>query len=475
LLSLAALIGVAPVRAVGSTYYVSPTGRDQGAGSLADPWRSPAYGAQRLSPGDTLVLGGGTYVLASFEDDILRPPSGRADAWITLQAAPGQSPILAGRDDLNVAIDLAGVHHVRIEGLEITSDLGAPVTQGGLRDGISALGVPAHDIVIRSVHIHHVDEFGLNLQDVYNVRVENSQIAYCGFGAAGGPEADQGGWRQVTIADSTLSYSGHYYRGGDGQDRPYDRPDGLGVEPAAGPLTVVRCRAEHNRGDGLDSKVAATTIDRCIVANNSCDGVKLWAPPGQVVNTLIYGRGDSDSQPTDWSALVLSSETPGGRYELTNVTIDDTCGQNYVAHVQYGQPSVRLSLALRNCIIRAVGQRTAFYVASTTQLAVDHTLFYMPASSVVVTHGDQDYDQSALASLGEAVLYGDPLFVAPGWGTEGDYHVLPGSPAIDWGTAEGAPAWDLEGRQRLGAPDLGAYELAPSARPALLLPLIMRG
>jgi len=50
----------------------------------------------------------------------------------------------------------------------------------------------------------------------------------------------------------------------------------------------------NNRKDGLDSKAANTTIRRSIVANNSCDGVKLWAGDSRVENTLIdLGAGNA--------------------------------------------------------------------------------------------------------------------------------------------------------------------------------------
>ncbi|MHC4633063.1 MAG: right-handed parallel beta-helix repeat-containing protein, partial [Planctomycetota bacterium] len=39
-----------------------------------------------------------------------------------------------------------------------------------------------------------------------------------------------------------------------------------------------------------------------------------------------------------------------------------------------------------------------------------------------------------------------------------DYYLQPGSPCIDTGTAEGAPATDIQGRNRNGKPDIGAYE-----------------
>jgi hypothetical protein len=49
----------------------------------------------------------------------------------------------------------------------------------------------------------------------------------------------------------------------------------------------------------------------------------------------------------------------------------------------------------------------------------------------------------------------DPLFLDP---TQNDYHLRPGSPAIDAGTGEGAPSCDLECRERASTPDVGAFE-----------------
>src|SRR5206468_4485724 len=71
----------------------------------------------------------------------------------------------------------------------------------------------------------------------------------------------------------------------------------------------------------------------------------------------------------------------------------------------------------------------------------------------------------------------DPRFVDP---TGGDFHLQEGSPAIDAGTSEAAPATDVEDRLRYDDPatpntgagatsyvDIGAYEFGGATRPVL--------
>jgi hypothetical protein len=65
----------------------------------------------------------------------------------------------------------------------------------------------------------------------------------------------------------------------------------------------------------------------------------------------------------------------------------------------------------------------------------------------------------------------DPLFVNYRPDGGGDYHLTSGSPAINAGTSQGAPADDLDGGSRPvgGAYDIGPYEFGsvPSAWPPL--------
>ena len=86
----------------------------------------------------------------------------------------------------------------------------------------------------------------------------------------------------------------------------------------------------------------------------------------------------------------------------------------------------------------------------------NHNLFFDNATNL-----------SGTGTLGPGTVLADPLFVVPG----ADYHLLPGSPAIDRGD-DGIPAdltEDFEGNPRIQGPhvDIGAYEGAPE--PAAVL------
>lgn len=443
----------------GRVFYVSPNGSNSNPGTREAPWQTPGYGSRQLRPGDTLVILGGRYVLSRYDEDIIRPPSGTSTAWITIRGEPANRPILVGRNNLIHAINLSGSNYVKIENLEITSDSNASGSSRWFRNGIEIIGDPASNIVLQDLYIHHLDEFGINIQDVDNLQIINSRIEYCGFGAVGGPEAQRGGWRNVLIRRCSLSWSGHYYQGGDGSNRPYSRPDGLGIEPSSGPLIIEDSIVQNNLGDGLDSKAANTIIRRTIVANNACDGVKLWAGGSRVENTLIYGRGGGNPTPTPWAPIVIDQVTQAGaRFEIVNVTVDDYLGQNYLMYVQYDNP-VPVEVIIRNSIFSGRSTNPGpIYIGRTSRVNVSHTLFYIPNSTTIITHGTNTYTCNNIRDLGPNNFCADPLFVNPAWGTIGDYRLRQGSPAINAGTTLGAPNEDINNTPRDTNPDLGAYE-----------------
>ena len=446
--------------ASGRTFFVAPHGDNANPGTRERPWASPAYGCTRLQPGDTLVLLAGTYALRDFEHDILRPPSGQKDAWVVIRGETGARPVLIGGNNLLTAIDLSGTQYVWVENLEITHDAAASGEAAFFRDGIEILGRPAAHIVLRHLYIHHLDEFGLNFQDVEDLLLTDSVISHAGFGALGGPAGEHGGWRHVTVQRTAMVFSGHYYQGGDGTNRPYDRPDGFGIEPSAGPIVLDGVLAAHNLGDGLDSKAERTLIRNSVVANNTCDGVKLWGDGSVVENTVIYGRGDGQSERTPWASIVIDTETPNAVFALRHVTVDDPVPETYLMYVQYDHPDVPVRLVWENSIFAARGAGRTIFLAPAVRLEARGNLFFFPESDAVVRQGEQVWRCDALAALGEANLCAEPRWLAPAWGEDGDYHLRADSPARDAGVVTDVRA-DLEGHPRDNHPDAGAYEWQP--------------
>ena len=390
-----------------ATYYVSPSGDDAAAGTRAAPWRSPGLASKRMSGGDTLVILGGHYILAVFWDDMITPPSGTAAAPTRVIGEAGARPVLAGRDDLFAAVDVSGTSYVTLENLEITSDDGRL-----FRGGVEAAGDPVDHLVLRDLSVHHLDGMGLNVGDIDHLLVERCRFAYCGEGGIAGPAGQYGGNRDVVVRDCYLGYAGHYYQGGPGPG-PYDRPDGFGLEPSVGPIEISGTTAEHNLGDGLDSKAAATTISDCVVANNSCDGVKLWAG-GRLENTLIYGTGDGVGGASPWAGIVLSGQS-GAHFEIVNVTVyDDPTREAYPVYVQYDAPAA-ISVLVRNTVI-ANGHGPVFF-GDAVALQADHNDFWRPGEEVQVHANGRDYAQAQLAAgaLGLGNLSAAPAFVKPAW------------------------------------------------------------
>ncbi|MBN1895661.1 right-handed parallel beta-helix repeat-containing protein [bacterium] len=410
-----------------------------------------------MQGGDTLIIRSGRYVLSVYWDDMITPPSGTEGQWTVIRGED-PAPVLAGRDNLFSAFDISNVSFLKIENLEINSDNGAQ-----FREGISGTGGPCSSIVIDRLHIHHMDEFGIDLSDPENLEIMDCTIEHCGFGSIGGPEAQHGGWRNVRISDCSLSWSGHYYQGVSAPGAgPYDRPDGFGIEPSEGPVEITDCIAEHNRGDGLDSKAANTTIRNCIVANNRCDGVKLWAGGSRVVNSLIYGTGDGDMSDSPWACLVMDDVNhPDAEFEVVNTTIyQDPAKHGYILYCQYGS-DVPIRILFRNTI--AAGGSGAAYFSPAVSLTADHSLFFRQSGDDPVEADGRLYSSASIngGELGIGNISADPLFMDPASGRTGDYRLSASSPAIDGGVmATDVPDADLDGNPRpLGSgPDIGAYE-----------------
>ena len=184
---------LAPAQAAAPrTYYVSPTGSNGNAGTIATkPLKTIQYAAGLTNPGDTVMVMNGTYTNDAPGDNILFVDrSGLATAPITYEAYPSQHPLLQFSDSwaaIRVSANYIVLNGFTIVGnaASITSsyataqshNLVNPLTNG---DGIdvdqpSANVTPNH-ITIENMIIHDVPGNGIAADYADYVTIQGNLI-----------------------------------------------------------------------------------------------------------------------------------------------------------------------------------------------------------------------------------------------------------------------------------------------------------
>ncbi|KAF2021355.1 polysaccharide lyase family 9 protein [Aaosphaeria arxii CBS 175.79] len=103
-INLTFLLSILP-SVLAATLYVSPTGSDSAAGTLAAPLKSIQVAIDKVAAGDTIYLRGGTYAVTK---NIQVKKSGTSSAPITLSAYQSEVPIIDGEGLPNTPAPVGG-------------------------------------------------------------------------------------------------------------------------------------------------------------------------------------------------------------------------------------------------------------------------------------------------------------------------------------------------------------------------------
>lgn len=118
------LLGASAMPAAAATYWVSPTGSNANSGtSSVAPWGTMQYAVAELQPGDTLNVMNGAFAPQGTQSNpayITPANSGTQSAPITIQNAPGATPVLG--DPISLS---ANQNYITLSGLTLTNISGA--------------------------------------------------------------------------------------------------------------------------------------------------------------------------------------------------------------------------------------------------------------------------------------------------------------------------------------------------------------
>lgn len=446
---------VAPVPAVGATYHVAPGGSDASPGTLAAPFATVQHAADLALPGDTILLRAGTY-----HQVVTLTRSGTAGAEVVLAAYPGERPVLDGNglladEWLAGIVHVLNAAHVRVRGLT--------VTHAG--PGIQAAGILVEDsqhVVVAGNVTDDTVSSGVGVWGCEDVALEDNEvIRACTTGIQ--EQISVGGTRGFRVVGNRVHDAGGTENGGEGiclkdgssegvarGNVVWNQPKKLGIYVDAWDKHTHDIEVDGNvvhdciDGIGLASEMGGL-LERIRVTNNLCDrnsyrGLLVADYGGvathpmndlQVVNNTFVGNGTSG-----WG---------GG------IAVDSREARNVV--VRNNVVSVHPSFTILVGLGLPAGAVT-----------VDHNLVHPWA-------GNEAEGETRGAEAVEA----DPLFVDS---AARDYHLSAGSPALEKGSPDRAPAADLEGvpRPQGSGVDLGAFErrtLAPGSA-TLFVPVVLR-
>jgi hypothetical protein len=244
--SMALLASAMTVFAAGSAgaaeYYVSPSGSDTDAGTLAAPFATLSKANEAASAGDTIWVRGGTYFITT---QLVLSKSGTSDSNRTkIWAYAGEAPVLDASKYVtsNAAIDVPVVlvtgSWMHLRGIEIGN---AKVGASGAHSYSLLRTKNASNNTFELLHLHH------------------------GFGTGLFIDTGTGG-NLILNCDSHDNYDKDGSQG-DGQNG-----DGFGVHyQKTGPSTTVRgCRAWMDSDDGYDliSQEVPVTVENSFAFQN---------------------------------------------------------------------------------------------------------------------------------------------------------------------------------------------------------------
>lgn len=412
------------------TLFVSPQGDDANDGSRQKPWKTFQHAADQARAGDTVYLFSGVY-----HERVKLKHSGEPGRPITFAAYAGHVPIIDGADPTphshRALLDTQKQHHLRITGLWFRNSM------------------------------HHED-IGVHLRQSQHVRFDHClvmqtegssiKVSGCKFAEIDHNEftlaCQPGGEETVTVngCEDTVVHHNHVHHTGH---------EGIDVKAGGTRIRIHDNHVHHVERQGLyadawhapvhDVHFYNNRVHDCMFGIAACaeDGGKLYDI--HFYNNLVYNNRGPGLVVADWGSAGKSHEVRDLYFVNNTVVNNGNGGRNELwGGGMYFEHAGAKNLVVRNNILSGNPQG---------QIKIQNGK--KPQSWVIENNlidGPTDVDL-------ETNVVGAPHFVDP---ARDDYRLREGSPAIDKGTQDNAPATDADGRARpVGAGvDIGAYERA---------------
>lgn len=430
--------------------YVSLSGNNANAGTLAAPFRTLNWASVKAKPGDVVYVRGGVY-----NETVNIMSKGTAVAPILFSSYPGETAIFDGTGlSGTVLFSLNQTEYVQASGFEVRNASNIAVS-GWMTKHTSFINNVVHDAVRNGIYFGY-DSPGVSSDAV----IEGNQVYNCV--KENSAHAMQGGWASTVTVNHT-----------------------------------ERARVEGNKVWNNDGEAIAVILSNNVTVagnetwDNYSQGVFIDNAKYNVVEgNLIYSTGNTryfrDGYPG--MGIAVANEY----YDYSNPSSDNKIINNIVVNTRWGflYGNFQAGGGLKNTIVA----NNTFYKSSTALIdiwqdthsnsVIENNIFYQVGGAAVsglsgsgVTFRNNLWyggtPTGAMAGAGD--VYGNPAFVNPGGLNAGDYKLTAGSLAI-------ARALDLSsivqsdhfGTARVTPFDIGAHQFSIGDQQAPTAPANLR-
>ncbi len=418
-----------------TNYYVATNGEDSNSGiRMNQAWATIQKAADIMVGGDTCFVAEGTY-----QQDIKINRSGIKSGALTFKAINKWGAKITSENYIfNIGESVEKVGFITIDGFELV----APGTYGvGVH---SKKG--AHHITVKNCWAHNCGESGISLQDGDYLTIENN---VCNNNSA-----------LMKFCGSGISIYGTYL---------YDSEPGF--------HNIIRNNISYNNMN--DAKLTLNTDGNGIIVDdlrNSQKGnhfgnmdINYSGNETLVENNLCYGNGGAGIQLFLSNNITVRNNTCYNNQLRRsndewrgNISVSCCANVKFINNISVVNSSLRADKGdsdwpqfSKNTAYGAFGANGNMYAANYSYYNNISFDLNNPTSDAIVSDGitiefvDANGNKSAT----------DPLFLNPGILDSSDFHLKPGSPAINSGTLKfGASKYDLDNKARTSKKiNIGAY------------------
>jgi len=419
---------LAATQVFSNVYYVSLSGDNSSGMTPAKAFTDLQKAADKVAPGDTVYVMNGTYTNSLWASFVVQiSAKGTPDKWITFRNYPGHQPVI--RLTANWAgISMTGASYIIIDGFTVI----------GNNDNVTLAEAQKQrynpdDPLTSAAGISAQNSFGSPVQHSSHIIIRNCNVSKCGGAGIGASHSDY-----ITIENNTVSECAWY--------SPYD---GSAISlyqlwnsdnSTATKNYILRNTCYKNRNYIPFYIVDSITDGNGIIVDdsrNTQNGSTLGAYPGTtyIANNLLFNNGGHGIN----------------LFKSDNVTI-----VNNVSYQNCQSPEIPGSDL--SCIYS--GNIKYFNNISSPRPGLPPLGAYV-STNIVADRNIWATNSGIANPYGTNTKTGDPLFVKPSLDPSvADFHLKPGSMAIDAGTIVNAPTVDRDNNKRipLDSNDIGAYQ-----------------